>query len=280
MRSIRRTAPALSGAAVAGPLVGLFALLVLIPLIWLALSSVRPAGEIIRYPPSFFPSRLTGEHFRAVGKSIPLLRYAANSFAFAGGVTVLSLLFDTMAGYAFARLKFRFKGVLFYAVLITMMIPFQVIMIPLFVETYLLGILDTYWGLILPRASSAYGIFLMQAFFVTVPRDLEEAARIDGLDEYRIFTRIMAPLCKPAMLTLGLILFMNNWNDLIYPLMLTNSTQMRTLSAGLAVFVGDKVISYGPTFAAALVSIAPLMILFVFLQRYFIEGIATTGLKA
>lgn len=254
--------------------------LVLLPLIWQILSSFKPAEEIIQYPPAFFPSRISIEHYIDVWQRIPLFRYSINTVIFAGGVTLCSLLFDTMAAYAFARLEFRFRKPLFFIILITMMVPFQVIMIPLFVESFLLGILDSYIGLILPRASSAFGIFLMYSFFVTLPRDLEEAARIDGLDEYRIFLNIMLPLCRPAVLTLGIILFMNNWNDLIYPLMLTNSTSMRTLSAGLAIFVGDKVISYGPIFAAAVISVLPLLLLFAFMQRHFIQGIATTGMKS
>jgi multiple sugar transport system permease protein len=258
----------------------LLTLVMLVPLFWFFLSSLKPAGEIIQYPPTFFPAKTTLDHYFTVWDSIPLFRYTLNTLVFAGGVTFFSLIFDSMAGYAFARLHFKYKKTLFYIILITMMIPFQVIMIPLFVESYLMGILDTYQGLILPRASSAFGKILLYTFLITLPRDLEEAARIDGLDEYRLFFSIMMPLCKSAMVTLGIILFMNNWNDLIYPLMLTNSTSMRTLSAGLAVFVGDKVIQYGPTFAATTVSLLPLLILFAFLQRHFIQGVATSGLKA
>lgn len=184
-----------------------------------------------------------------------------------------------MAGYAFARLNFKGKKPLFIFVLITMMVPYQVIMIPLFIEIFKLGLLDTYIGLILPRATSAFGIYLMRSFFISLPAELEESARIDGLNEFKIYSSIMLPLCKPALITLAIFHFMNNWNDLLYPLMLTNSTRMRTLSAGLAMFVGDRVIEYGPTFAATLISILPLLLAYVFAQKYFIRGVATTGLK-
>lgn len=252
----------------------------LFPFLWLVLSSFKVHNEIIQYPPVLFPKKLTLENYKTVWESIPLFKYFINTVIFAGGVTILSVMFDAMAGYAFARLEFKGKNLLFMGILVTMMIPYQIIMIPLFVEVYKFHLLDTYLGLILPRATSAFGIYLMRSFFISLPKDLEEAARIDGLSEYRIFWNVMLPLCKPAMITLGIIIFMNNWNDLIYPLMLTSSTKMRTLSAGLAMFVGDKVIDYGPTLSAAMLSILPLLILYSFAQKYFVEGIATTGLKS
>ena len=253
---------------------------VIFPFLWLLLSSLKVSREIIQYPPTLFPGQVTFVQYVKVWDSIPLLSFFTNTVIFAGGVTLLSVLFDSMAGYAFARLRFKGKKELFIGILITMMIPFQVIMIPLFVEVFKLGLLNTYLGLILPRATSAFGIFMMRSFFVSLPRDLEESARIDGLNEFRIYSAIMLPLCIPAMITLGIIIFMNNWNDLIYPLMLTSSTEMRTLPAGLAMFVGDKVIEYGPILAAATLSILPLLAAYAFAQKYFVQGVATTGLKA
>lgn len=253
---------------------------VLFPFIWLTLSSLKFDKEIIQYPPTLLPSIYTFSQYVKVWESIPLLSFFINTVVFAGGVTLFSVLFDSMAGYAFARIRFKGRKQLFIIVLITMMIPFQVIMIPLFVEVFKIGLLNTYLGLILPRATSALGIFMMRSFYVSLPRDLEESARIDGLNEYRIYWSIMLPLCKPALVALGIILFMNNWNDLIYPLMLTSSTEMRTLSAGLAMFVGDKVIEYGPTLAAATLSILPLLVAYIFAQKYFVQGVATTGLKS
>lgn len=252
---------------------------VLLPFLWLVLSSLKVDKEIIQYPPSLFPTDFTIVQYVKVWGSIPLLKFIINTVIFAGGVTLSSILFDSMAGYAFARLNFKGKNTLFIIILVTMMVPYQVIMIPLFIEIFKLGLLDTYWGLILPRATSAFGIYLMRSFFVTLPKELEESARIDGLNEFRIYTSIMLPLCKPALITLAIIHFMNNWNDLLYPLLLTNSTQMRTLSAGLAMFVGDRVIEYGPTFAAATISILPLLLAYVSAQKYFIQGVTTTGLK-
>lgn len=260
-------------------LVSVVIMSIIFPFLWMILSSLKPSTELFIFPPVIWPKQFTFQNYTSVWKSIPLLRYFANTLVFAGGVTVISLLFDSMAGYAFARIDFRFREPLFIAILVTMMIPFQVIMIPLFVEVYKFGLLDSYMGLIIPRATSAFGIYMMRSFFVSLPKDLEEAARVDGLNEYRIFWNIMLPLCKPAFVTLGIIILMNNWNDLLYPMMLTSSSEMRTLSAGLAMFVGDKVIEYGPMLAASALSILPLFILYLFAQKYFIEGVATSGLK-
>lgn len=168
---------------------------------------------------------------------------------------------------------------IFGIILLTMMIPFQVILIPLYLEEFNLKILNTYLGLILPRTASAYGIYMLTSFFSGVPKSLDEAARIDGMKEFQIYSRIIAPLAKPAFVTLGIYHFMNNWNDLLYPMMLTSSVDMRTLSAGLAILVGSNSIKFGPTLAATVISVAPLLVLFLFGQKFFMEGIATSGMK-
>jgi len=253
--------------------------LVMFPFLWMLLSSFKDSSAIISWPPKFWPRVWTLDNYLQVWSSIPLLKFLSNTVVFTMGVVFLSLLFDSLAGYAFARYEFKWKKQLFGLVLITMMVPFQVLMIPLFVQEYKMGILNSFAGLILPRATSAFGIFMMRSFFMTLPKELEESGRLDGMSEFRIFWSIMLPISKPAVISLGVILFVNNWNDLIYPLMLTNSTEMRTLSAGLAMFVGDKVIAYGPILAATVIAVLPLIVLFVFLQKYFIEGISTAGMK-
>ena len=192
---------------------------------------------------------------------------------------IISLFFDSMAAYAFARMKFTGRKLLFGIILLTMMIPFQVVMIPLYMDEYKLGILNTFLGLILPRAASAYGIFMLTSFFSGIPKSLDEAAKIDGMGEWKIYLKIILPLAKPALVTLGIYHFMNNWNDLLYPMMLTSSVEMRTLSAGLAILVGSNSIKYGPTLAATVIAILPLLLLFLFGQKFFMEGIATSGMK-
>lgn len=257
----------------------LIMLIVVLPLLWLFVSSFKSDADVIKWPPHFFPADWVVDQYRYVVKAIPVLRMLRNTVIFAGSVTVISLFFDSMAAYAFSRMHFRGKKVIFNVILLTMMVPFQVIMIPLYLEEFNLGILNTYAGLILPRAASAYGIYMLTSFFGNIPKSLDEAARIDGMKEFQIYSRIIAPLAKPAFVTLGIFHFMNNWNDLLYPMMLTSSVEMRTLSAGLAVLVGSNSIKFGPTLAATVISIAPLLILFLFGQRFFMEGIATSGMK-
>jgi multiple sugar transport system permease protein len=252
---------------------------VLYPFLWLVFSTIKPETELMAYPPTFFPQEFTFSHYTHVWESIPLLNLIKNTIIFALGVALFSLLFDSMAAYAFARIRFKGSKWIFAAILITMMIPFQVIMIPLFVEVFKLGMLNTYWGLILPRASSAFGIFMMRSFFISLPKELEESGRVDGFNEFQIYWKIMLPLCGPALITLGIFHFMGNWNDLLYPLMLTSSTEMRTLPSGLAMFVGRNTIEYGPTLAAATISFLPLLVLFTVAQKYFVQGVATSGLK-
>jgi multiple sugar transport system permease protein len=253
--------------------------LVLFPFAWLVLSTFKVQKDIIKWPPTFWPKKWTIQNYIKVWSRIQLADYIKNTVIFAGAVSISSALLDSLAGYAFARLEFKGKEVIFNIVLLTMLIPFQIIMIPLYLELNLMGILNTYIGLILPRAASAYGIFFMRSFYMGLPKSLEEAARIDGMNEFGIYTKIMFPLCRPAFVTFFIFCLTSNWNDLIYPLMMTNSTKMRTLSAGLAMFVGEGVRETGPALAGALISILPLIILYCFAQRFFVEGIAVSGMK-
>jgi len=267
------------GALAAYGLSFLLLLSVLYPFAWLLLSTFKGEADIIRYPPRFFAPSLGLDSYARVWRSLPLLVFFKNTTIFAGAVTALAIVFDSMAGYAFARIRFKGKEAIFSLILITMMVPFQVLMIPLFLEVFKLGLLDSYAGLILPRMADAFGIFLMRSFFVSLPKDLEEAARVDGLGEFRIFFRIMFPLCRPAVVTLCIFSLMGNWNDLLYPLMLTSSTGMRTLSAGLATLVGQRSVEYGPTLTGTMLAILPLVLLFLSAQKQFVQGVATTGMK-
>jgi multiple sugar transport system permease protein len=254
-------------------------IIVLHPFLWLLVSSFKSEPQLLAYPPKLFDGELIVRNFIRVWGSLPLMSFLKNTIIFACGTALISTFIDSMAGYAFARIRFKGNKHLFILILITMMIPYQAIMIPMFVEVYKFGMLDTYWGLILPRACSAFGIFMMRSFFISLPKELEESGRIDGFNEFQIYWKIMLPLCKPALITLAIFIMMNNWNDLLYPLMLTSSTEMRTLSAGLAFFVGDKAIEYGPTLAASIISLLPLIFVYMLAQKYFVQGVATSGLK-
>nr|WP_242586637.1 carbohydrate ABC transporter permease [Enterococcus sp. DIV0869a] len=249
------------------------------PFIWLVISSFKYEKDIISFPPKILADKYTFENYIKVWSTIPLLDYIKNTVIFSGGVVLTSVFFDSLAGYAFARMNFKGKSVLFYFVLLTMMIPFQVFMIPLFIEINKLGLLDTYAGLIIPKMTSAFGIFMMRSFFVTLPKDLEEAARVDGLNEFKIFLKIMLPLSKPTMLSLAIFTLMNSWNDLLYPLILTSSSKMRTLPAGLALFTGQNISFYGPVMAGTVISMLPLLIIYMFAQKYFVQSTAMSGMK-
>ena len=252
---------------------------VVFPFLWMVISSFKAEKDIITYPPRIFAASYTLEQYQKVFSAIPLLMYIRNTVIFAFGTTIFSIMLDSMAGYAFARIQFKGRRVLFNIVLLTMMIPFQITMIPLFVQIFKMGLLNTFPGLILPRLTSAFGIFMMRSFFVGLPKDLEEAARIDGMNEVGIFFRIMLPLCKAAMLSLAVFTMMGNWNDLLYPLMLTTTTEMRTRPSGLAMFVGERVTQYGPSIAGSVISMMPLLLMYCFAQKYFIAGIAMSGMK-
>ncbi|MGM9903219.1 sugar ABC transporter permease [Enterococcus sp. 10A9_DIV0425] len=254
-------------------------LIIAFPFLWLIISSFKYEKDIISFPPRIFADEYTFNNYIKVWSTIPLLDYIKNTVIFAGGTVITSVFFDSLAGYAFARMRFKGKSVLFYFVLLTMMIPFQVFMIPLFIQVNFLGMLDTYAGLIIPRMTTAFGIFMMRSFFITLPDSLEEAARIDGLSEFKIFLKIMLPLSKPTLLSLGIFTLMNSWNDLLYPLILTTSSKMRTLPAGLALFTGQNISFYGPVMAGTVISMLPLLIIYIFAQKYFVQGTAMSGMK-
>ena len=255
------------------------ALVMLIPIIWLLLGAFKPDAEIIAYPPTFFPAEFTLKNFTKCMQRIDILQYMKNSIIFSVGTTIPALLVNTLAGYAFARYEFKGKNIIFVTFLATMMIPFQVIMIPEFLEIHMFGMYDTYWGLIIPKIASAYWIFMMRSAFAGLPKELEEAARIDGLSEFGIYSRIMLPLIKPALVTMIILGINGNWNDLLWPLIMTSTSQMRTLANGLVMFVGVRTIEYGAAFAGASISLIPMLLMYIFGQKYFVEGQATSGLK-
>ncbi|MBO3748507.1 carbohydrate ABC transporter permease [Streptosporangiaceae bacterium NEAU-GS5] len=255
------------------------AALVLLPLVWMVTASISPEASIVRYPPSLIPGGFTTEHYAEVWRRIPFARQLLNTVIFAGGVTAVSLVLDSLAAYALARLDFPGKNAVFALILLLLMIPPQVTLVPLFQLLSDLGWINTYQGLIVPRATNAFGIFFLRQFFMTIPLSLGEAARIDGASEFGIYRRIILPLSGPALLTLGLFHFMYNWNDLLWPLVFTTDTDMQTLPAGLALFMGQHVIEYGLLMAGAVLTLLPMVSAFLLVQRRFVEGIATTGLR-
>ncbi len=252
----------------------------LLPVIIIVVTAFKPSSEINAFPPTLVPQQWTFDNFARIFSDLPFARLFLNSIGFAGGVTACALVFDSLAAYALARLDFRGNRVLLVAIVASLMIPFQATLIPIYQLVAQLGWVNTFAGLIVPRAADAFGIFFLRQFFVSLPRDLDNAARIDGASEWRIFRSVVLPNAVPALLTLGIFTFVNNWNDLLWPLVFTTDSDMGTVTSGLTLLTGPSgIIPYGVMMAGSLVAVLPLAIMFMVLQRRFIESVATTGLK-
>ncbi len=260
-------------------ILSILALIMLVPVIWTILSAFKMDGEIIRFPPTFIPHKFTLANIGKVQSRLNIWTLMKNSVIYALGQTIPSLIVNSLAGYAFARYEFKGKNVIFLVYLATMMIPFQVIMIPRFLEVNALGMYNRYTGLIIPQIANAYWVFMMRSAFEGLPRELEEAARIDGLSEFGIYARIMIPQIKPALITLIVLNINGSWNDLLWPLIVTSSNNMKTLSNGLALFIGTGTEQYGAAFMGGAISLLPMIVLYIFGQKYFVEGQVTSGLK-
>ncbi|HZU56721.1 MAG TPA: carbohydrate ABC transporter permease [Actinocrinis sp.] len=267
------------GAALSWLVVVIGALAIVLPFVWMVGVAFRTNGDLYADPSRLWPQQWTLHGIRAVLDQLPFVRLLINTFVFAGGTTLLLLLFDSMTAFALARLRFRGRNVLFLLILATLMVPFQVTLVPVFLTIFHLGWLNSYQGLIIPRATSALGIFLLRQFFQQLPRELDEAARIDGAGNFTIYWRIILPNAKPVLATLFIIQFAALWNDFLWPLVISSQTQMQTLPAALTLFSSQSGVDHAALMAGAAISLAPLAIAFLLLQRYFVQGVATTGIK-
>ena len=254
---------------------------VITPFVWMVLGSVKPEGELLRVPPTWWPETFTLDNYRALfGKGI-FPRSFFNSTLVAVVVTAANIVFCSMIGYALAKLNFRGKKLVFGLVMGTLMIPGMVILVPLFVLVANLGLVDTYPGLMLPFLVTPFGVFLMRQFIIELPDDLLDAGRIDGASELRIFRQIILPLCGPGVATLGILTFLSTWNSFLWPLVVAQTQEHYTLPVALALFSKNQQVTpnYGLLLAGATVVVVPVLIVFLIFQRRFIEGIATTGIK-
>ncbi|HRS51240.1 MAG TPA: carbohydrate ABC transporter permease [Candidatus Marinimicrobia bacterium] len=255
------------------------ALATIAPFIWMLLTSVKDIGDIFVYPPKWLPSKFHFENYRRAFQAAPFGRYYLNSLLVALTVTIGQLITCSMAAYAFARLQFKGREVLFYIFLGTMMIPYQVTMIPSFMVLYWLGWIDSYKAMIVPGLASAFGTFLLRQFFLTIPKELEEAAYIDGCGKFRVLWQIIIPLSKPALATLAIFTFMGTFNDFIWALIVVNSDHLRTVQLGLAIFRDRYITDWDLLMAGSVMATLPILIVFFFAQKYFIKGITLSGIK-
>lgn len=246
----------------------------------MVLGSVKSQAEIFADPPTWLPQQPTGANFERWFSQLHFGTYFTNSLVVAVLTVLGNILFCAMVGYALAKMEFAGKRFLFAAVMVTLMVPGVVTFVPLFMIVANMGLLNTHAALVLPFLTQPVGVFLMRQFMLDIPDSLLEAARIDGASELRIFTRVVLPLCGPAMATLGILTFLGSWNNFLWPLVASQSQDMYTLPVALSLYsTGQYATDYGTLLAGSVLIITPILLLFVFLQRYFIQGLATSGLK-
>ena len=255
------------------------AIIMVFPFLWMVSGAFKPSDEVMEYPPKIIPSEIRYENFTELFKEVSFGRYMINSFIVAGSVTIFSLLFHSMAGYALARLRFPGKRFLFIGILSTMMIPFYSIVIPLFIIIKQIGWYDTYLGLIIPWIPHAFGIFLLRQYYIGFPKELADAAAIDGCSHIGVFFRIALPLSKPILAALGVVFFISNWDRFLWPLIITSSAEMRVVPLGIVQLKGQYVAHWNLILAGATIACIPTIIIFILLQNFIVKGIKTTGIK-
>jgi multiple sugar transport system permease protein len=255
------------------------ALVMVIPMVWMLITSLETLNETRHFPPILLPSGIQAHNYTDVLQQAPFARWFVNTLVVTVVVVVANLLLCSLAGYAFARIRFFGREVAFILVLATLMIPFQVIMIPTFIIVRKLGLIDTLGALIVPNLAGAFGIFLLRQFFRSLPVELEEAARIDGASRLGVLFKIVLPLSGPVLATVAVVTFLWTWNDFLWPLVTIYSPNNMTLQLGLTTFQGAHQTNTHLLMAANVMSVLPVLLLFVLAQRFFIRGIATSGLK-
>ncbi|MFH1825496.1 MAG: carbohydrate ABC transporter permease [Candidatus Firestonebacteria bacterium] len=255
------------------------ALIMIGPFLWMILTSLKSQSEVLMMPPRLIPSRLNFENYLESFTAAPFARYFFNSIFVTVANTVLTVFTSALAGYAFAILSFKGRNILFLIFLGTMMIPMEIILIPNYFILKNLGWLDTYFALIIPWSASVFGIFLMRQFFRTLPKELFESASIDGCSHWQILWKIVFPISKPVFISVGLFSMIGSWNAFLWPLIMTSSEGMRTIPVGLSTFTSEFGTRFHLMMAAATFTTVPVIVVYLFAQRYFMEGISTSGIK-
>lgn len=250
-----------------------------LPVLWVVFSSFKSLEEIYRIPPAFFPEKWIITNYTEALQKFPFLRYLFNSVTVTILATLLTLTINSMAAFALSKYNFRGRDTIFLIILGTLMVPLQVIMIPVYMVMARLELVNTLWGIIIPPSATPTGVFLLRQYMLTIPDELLEAARIDGAGEWRIFLQIVLPLARPALAVLTVFSIMWRWNDFLWPLIVINDPNLFTLQLGLARFRGELVTDWNYVLAMTVLTMLPITLVFAFLQRYLVSGIATTGLK-
>lgn len=257
----------------------LLSILTIIPFAWMLSASVKLNKDVFAWPMQWIPAEPQWQNYVNIWTKIPLMKFISNTAILTVIVTLLQLLTSSFAAYAFAKLHFRGRNLLFLGYIATIAMPWQVYMVPQFLMMSGMGLNDKLTAMICLQAFSAFGVFLMKQFYDGIPDELCEAARIDGLSEYGIWRRIMLPLSKPSLATLTIFTFVNTWNDFLGPLLYLHTESKKTLQLGLRMFIGQYSAEYGLIMAASVVALIPVLIVFLALQKYFVQGIASSGLK-
>lgn len=251
----------------------------LVPFAWMFSASLKLDKDVFIFPIKWIPENPRWQNYLDIWTKIPLMTFVLNTVKITLIVTALQLLTSSFAAYAFAKLKFRYKDTLFMAYIATIAVPWQVYMVPQFMMMRNFGLNDSHLAIIFLQAFSAFGVFMMRQFYQGIPDELCEAARIDGMSEYQIYARIMLPLSKPALSTLTIFTFVNTWNDFLGPLIYLKTEAKKTLQLGLKMFISQYSSEYGLIMAASVLSLIPVLIVFLSLQKHFVEGVAATGVK-
>ncbi|HEV8657927.1 MAG TPA: carbohydrate ABC transporter permease [Thermoanaerobaculia bacterium] len=255
------------------------AVVTLVPLLWMISASLMPTGEATAFPPRLLPSRVTFEHYRDLLVGLRLARSFGNSMLIAVVSTLLSLFFNSMAGYAFAKLRFRGRDRIFTWLIAALAIPAQIAMLPLFLLLKLMGLVNTYVGAMIPLMATIYGIFLVRQFMVSVPQDIINAARIDGANEWEIYWSVILPLARPVLATLAIFTFMSAWNDFMWPLIVLSDHRKYTMPVAIANLVGEHLQDLELMMASSVITVIPVLVLFFVLQKQYIAGVMAGSIK-
>ncbi len=254
-------------------------LAVMLPFLWMVVSSLKRDAEVFTVPISWIPDEFHWDNYARIWDRAPLGTYLTNSLLLSVSITALQVLTGSFAAYGFAKIRFPGRDVLFLAYIATIAVPWQAYMVPQYIIMDKFGLVNTHLSLILLQAFSAFGVFLMRQYYITIPDELSEAARLDGLNEYGIWARVVLPLSKPALASLALLTFVNTWNDYMGPFIYLTSNDLWTIQIGLRAFVGMYDAEYAMIMTGSVLSVLPILVIFLLGQRYFVRGIATSGMK-